>query len=205
MKCVNIPYKKGYAPFDISQIKVVKAESSQMDEIMEIYASARNFMRSCGNHVQWVNGYPSREILEKDQKEGNLYVVMAYPEPGSSMNHGSEKISVLLGVFAYVPGPDPTYAHIEGGSWPDEDPYYVVHRIASSPGVSHLAAFCFEWCLEQHPVLRIDTHRLNYPMRHILDKEGFIGCGTIFVSDGTPRDAYYIKKNSPVTVPDGTR
>lgn len=198
-------------------VEVVQASPGWLDTIGCVYDSARTFMRSYGNLEQWTNGYPSRELLEADCKKGELYAVIVPGKYGPEMESGnllgmkvSEKVKVsengltspmfkvtylgkdylLLGVFAFVAGPDPTYAYIENGSWPDESPYHVVHRIASSPGVKHLASFCFRWCLSRYPVLRIDTHKKNEPMLHLLKKEGFRHCGTIYVNDGSPREAY---------------
>lgn len=192
-------------------VEVVQSSPDWLDTIGCIYDSARIFMRSYGNQEQWTNGYPSRDLLESDCRKGELYAVLV-PEDyvrrwgigGSSRWEVSEdgvipsmfkvpyreKDYLLLGVFAFVAGPDPTYAYIENGSWPDEAPYHVVHRVASSPGVKHLASFCFRWCLSQYPVLRIDTHKKNAPMLHLLKKEGFRHCGTIYVNDGSPREAY---------------
>lgn len=47
--------------------------------------------------------------------------------------------------------------------------------------------------------VRADTHRDNVIMQHILEKNGFIKCGTIVVEDGTPRIAY------PKVFPNQTR
>jgi hypothetical protein len=41
--------------------------------------------------------------------------------------------------------------------------------------------------------IRIDTHRDNCIMKHILTKYGFTMCGVIYLADGAPRDAYYLK------------
>ena len=40
-----------------------KAEYTDIRRALDIYDSARRFMRSRGNAVQWVNGYPSEELL----------------------------------------------------------------------------------------------------------------------------------------------
>ena len=40
----------------------------------------------------------------------------------------------IVGYFAFLPSPEPTYARIYGGKWLDDMwPYHVVHRIASYP------------------------------------------------------------------------
>ena len=44
--------------------------------------------------------------------------------------------------------------------------------------------------LESIPHLRIDTHRNNLVMQHVVEKHGFSRRGIIFVEDGTERIAY---------------
>ena len=98
--------------------------------------------------------------------------------------------------MALIPGPDPTYSYIEG-SWQNEDPYYVIHRIAvPSPG-NNLASRMFDWAFENISsqgvsCIRIDTHRDNCIMKHVLTKYGFRECGVIYLANGDPRDAYII-------------
>ena len=54
---------------------VRKAEYTDIRRALDIYDSARRFMRSRGNAVQWVNGYPSEELLRADVAAGRLYVM----------------------------------------------------------------------------------------------------------------------------------
>ena len=96
----------------------------------------------------------------------------------------------VCGVFCHRPGPDSTYARIEEGAWPDNRPYYVLHRIASAPGIHGFASACIDWCLQRFPVLRVDTHADNRPMLHLMEKKGFDRCGIIYVENGTPRTAF---------------
>ena len=60
-------------------------------------------MRASGNALQWVNGYPSREVIAADISAGEGLVV----ENGARM----------VGYFAFIPSPEATYSYIEGGSW----------------------------------------------------------------------------------------
>lgn len=158
-----------------------KAEYSDIDELMQIFDGARQIMRKSGNMHQWNNAYPSREVVEQDIKDGNCYILC----------DGTE----ILSTMALIPGPDRTYSYIEG-EWPDEEPYYVIHRIAThSPG-RNLARVMLDWAFEhirQHgySVIRIDTHKDNCIMKHLLAKYGFRMCGVIYLDDGAPRDAYY--------------
>ena len=47
-------------------MEIIKANETHIPEILEIYAKARKFMKENGNPTQWEEGYPSREIVEKD-------------------------------------------------------------------------------------------------------------------------------------------
>lgn len=142
--------------------------------IMDLYDRARAFMRSYGNMTQWINNYPSREIIEKDMENANSYVCV--------------DDDVIVGTFAFIIGTDPTYLIIEDGAWLDDDPYGVVHRIASGkPGVG---SFCLQWAHQQTGNIRIDTHRDNIPMQNLLKKLGYQYCGIIHIADGSERLAF---------------
>ncbi len=211
------------------------ASFTDLPQIMEIYAAARDFMRRSGNPGQWIDGYPQETVVRRDLENGDLFVgewlpdsgdvecrgrsallpcggtldVPAVPEKASSVGEsqssedrpasrtgtiagtlGSCRRPPLCGVFCHKSGPDSTYARIEEGAWPDNRPYYVLHRIASAPGIHGFASACIDWCLQRFPVLRVDTHADNRPMLHLMEKKGFARCGIIYVENGTPRTAF---------------
>ena len=99
-------------------MKITKAETEDFREIMEIYGRARKFMCENGNPRQWKEGYPSEALVKQDLDREELYVC----------REGQE----LLGVFMFSENPDPCYEIIEQGSWKNENPYGVMHRMASS-------------------------------------------------------------------------
>ena len=106
--------------------------------------------------------------------------------------------------MAFIPGPDPTYTYIEG-RWPNEEPYYVIHRIATRTPGQNLASKMLEWafeniCYKSISTIRIDTHRDNCIMKHILTKYGFEECGVIYLANGDPRDAYIMKKDTKIHI-----
>ena len=139
--------------------------------------SARGIMRSSGNMGQWVNGYPSAEAIRADIDVSGGYVL----EDGGR----------IVGYFAFLPSPEPTYAHIYGGSWLDDTlPYHVVHRIGSYPDVHGVFSEMLEFCSSVEPNLRIDTHKDNRIMQHLLEASGFSYCGIIFLASGDERLAY---------------
>ena len=152
-----------------------KAEYTDIRRALDIYDSARRFMRSRGNAVQWVNGYPSEELLRADVAAGQLYVM--------------EDTGGVYAVFAFLLGDDPTYAYIEG-AWRDDSAYGTLHRLGSDGTHSGVLSDAVEWAWGRIPHLRADTHEANRPMRRCLEREGFVRCGTIYVEDGTPRVAF---------------
>jgi len=142
---------------------------------LAIYQRARDYMCQTGNPNQWKDSNPSAEILAKDITIGQLYVL--------------EEIGVLQGVFALIPGKDPTYSYIEG-SWLNSEPYAAIHRVASAGLRKGVLADCLAWCGSRYRNLRIDTHHDNRIMQHLLTKHGFTRCGIIYLENGEPRIAY---------------
>lgn len=157
--------------------KVRLTGSADLDAVMRIYDEARARMRKSGNMTQWVNGYPSRDVIIKDVAEGNSYVV--------------EKNGRVVGVFTFIVGKDPTYSVIEG-RWMNDNPYGTIHRIASADGSSGIADACLEFCKTKNVDIRVDTHADNHPMLGWIVSRGFAYCGIIHVSDGTPRKAFQL-------------
>ena len=158
-----------------------KATYPEIPQLMQIFEGAKLIMRKSGNMHQWAGNYPTEEIIRKDIDAGNCFVMCVGDE--------------IIGTMALIPGPDPTYAVIDG-EWPDEAPYYVIHRIATASPGRNIARYMFDWAFDYISsagckVIRIDTHKDNCIMKHILGKYGFSMCGVIWLEDGAPRDAYY--------------
>ena len=95
----------------------------------------------------------------------------------------------VYAVFAFIPGDDPTYAHIEG-AWREDSAYGTLHRLGSDGTRRGVFAEAAAWAARQCPHLRADTHAANLTMRHCMERAGFVYCGVIYVADGTPRVAY---------------
>ena len=154
---------------------IQRARAEQLPEILKIYEFARAFMAETGNPNQWGKTNPPRETLEKDIAQGKLFLVKC----GDS----------ICGVFFFSVGEDPTYKRIYDGQWISDAPYGTIHRVASN-GTGGVFRACVEFCLTQCAHLRIDTHRDNRIMQHVIEKAGFHRCGIIYIADGTPRIAY---------------
>lgn len=144
---------------------------------MEVLSAAKKIMRSSGNLNQWTGGYPSEEAILCDIEKGCGYVV--------------EDEGTVVGYFAFVPSPEPTYKSIYDGEWLDDTlPYHVIHRIGSFPEVHGVFKSIMDWCFSQDSNIRIDTHRDNKIMQHLIQKEGFTYCGIIYLANGDERLAY---------------
>ena len=158
----------------IMQIRT--ATKKDLDTILSIYAHARKYMRENGNPTQWGNGYPEEEILCEDIELNRLFVCTDEEE--------------ILGVFCYFFGDDPTYERIYDGSWKNDLPYGVLHRIAVVSHRAGVASFCYDYCFSQCKNLKIDTHRNNIPMQKSLAKNGFSYCVIIYLESGDERLDY---------------
>ena len=148
------------------------ATNADLPRIFEVYAVARQLMRESGNPHQWGDGnYPDRALIESDIAAGHSYVLV----------EGEE----ILATYFLAEGPDPCYSVMLEGAWLDEEPYVVIHRIASSGTRRGAASHCIEQAVRQYGNLRIDTHDDNLPMQRALERLGFTRCGRIPFEDGT--------------------
>ncbi|MBB6499850.1 GNAT family N-acetyltransferase [Pedobacter cryoconitis] len=159
-------------------MKIIAAQLEDTDQIMLIIEQAKHIMRKNGNQTQWINGYPSKEIIETDIRNQHAFVCLENTE--------------IVGYFCFIEGndPDPNYKVIEGGAWLNNAPYGVIHRLASSGTAKGIARKAFGFAFNQISNVRVDTNHDNIPMQNFLKNSGFTYCGVIYVSDGTPRDAF---------------
>lgn len=155
------------------------AHKEDLAEVMVVLAAAKGIMRASGNDGQWVGGYPSEDVILGDISKGNGFVVL---EDGR-----------IVGYFAFIASPEPTYARIYNGAWLNDSlAYHVVHRIGSYPEVHGVFKTVMDWCFEHDPNIRIDTHRDNRIMQHCIDRYGFTYCGIIYLESGDERLAYQL-------------
>lgn len=162
------------------QITIRKACLEDMKEIKELFVYARRQMKINGNPTQWGDNRPAEELFIRDIDRGEGYIVL--------------KGQVIVGYFAFIIGEDPTYLKIEG-EWLNDLEYGTIHRIAKNNNAAGIMGCILNFCKEIMNNIRIDTHRDNKIMQHILEKSGFIYCGIIYVDDGTPRMAYQSYEN----------
>lgn len=153
-----------------------QAVTADLLPVLELYRSAREFMRENGNPTQWGTSYPSEELLAEDVRRGELYVCEEEERP--------------YGVFVLSFGPEPTYKRIEQGRWKSDKPYGTIHRVAGDGTVKGVFLECVQFCRSKCGHLRIDTHADNRVMRRLIEAAGFERRGIICVRGGSPRIAY---------------
>lgn len=143
--------------------------------IRDIFTVAKKKMVSDGNLEQWKDiDYPfcyTKEDIEKKQ----CYVI--------------EEKSELVATFVYIVWRDPTYSYIEG-KWLNDNQYGTIHRIASNGKIPHIFSIVLDYISKDYIDIRIDTHKDNKRMKHLIESNGFTYCGIIYVRDGTKRLAY---------------
>lgn len=161
----------------MDDIKIRRSSADDIGRIMEVYESAKAYMRSKGNLTQWTGGYPDRDTILSDISHQNHY--LADDQEGN-----------ILMVFTFIIGKDPTYAVIENGQWLNDKPYGTIHRIASSGLAGGMLQMCIRYCIAMIDNIRIDTHAENSPMLQALNRLGFKCCGVIYTDDGSPRLAF---------------
>ena len=137
-------------------MEIRKASVQDLGQIMQVYDKARKFMRENGNAEQWGEDYPSAELIEHDIDK--MYLCMSEGR--------------IACVFYYAAEEDEDYKEING-KWLNEEPYGVVHRVASTGIVRGAASFCLDWAYAQTQNLRMDTYSDNIPMQKLLEKCGF--------------------------------
>lgn len=152
------------------------ANENDLKELRKLYDHAKHIMNRIGNHNQWKPGEPfNNEILESIEKKIQ-YLVIENDE--------------IVATFVFFIGNEPAYDIIENGSWPNNNPYGVIHRIASNGKARGILGEIFQWSASQIPNLRIDTHKDNSIMHHLLHKHGFTRCGLVHLTSGEERIGY---------------
>ena len=174
-------------------MKIRKATIKDLDGIMEVIEEARGTIASLGID-QWQDGYPQREIIEADINNGVSFCI-------ENTDTGE-----VVSTFAVFSDGEVLYDRIFDGAWrtgdslsnkKDDVCYTAIHRVAISVKArgnglsSEIINFVMNIAIEKgKKSLRIDTHEGNVVMRRMLEKNGFVHCGTIFLENGESRVAY---------------
>ena len=174
------------------------ATPADLPALRPVFEAAKAIMRADGNLEQWsAPGFPDDSLLLRDIDRGGGFVI----ESRWPVAAGHDETDVMPGLtghlaaprivayFALLPSPEPTYDVIDG-AWLTDGPYGVIHRIASYLEVHGIFSTVIDYAATRYAHLRIDTHRDNRIMQHLIGKHGFTCCGIIWLQDGTERLAY---------------
>lgn len=152
-------------------MELIAAKQDNIPRIMELIDQAKEFLK--GNGVdQWQQGYPNQASIEEDIEDKTGYVCVENGE--------------IAGYVCIDFRGEPAYEGLRG-SWLSIQPYAVVHRLALDNAVKGkgLASQAFqlteELCQKRNiHSIKIDTDDKNEIMKHLLQKNGYQYCGTIW-------------------------
>lgn len=105
-----------------------KTLPEDVDTILNIFDTARQFMHATGNPTQWNANYPALEDLEPDIQNGNSYVCVE-----------NDKV---VATFTLIIGDEPNYQLIENGAGVPRlhtEPFTALHLTEQPKGLHGLA------------------------------------------------------------------
>ncbi|MGB0887142.1 MAG: GNAT family N-acetyltransferase [Vicingaceae bacterium] len=150
---------------------------------MKIINDAQRYLAEL-NINQWQDGYPNKEQITLDIKNKDSYIILA--DDGT-----------VIGTTVFTTKTEPTYQNINGKWITTNTCCGVIHRLAVDEAYRKegLAEFVFNYCEKQLKIngidsMRIDTHKDNKGMQHILTKRGYQYCGIIILDSGDERLAF---------------
>lgn len=153
------------------------ATLNDLDVIMPMIEEGRKHIREY-NIPQWINGYPSKEVITEDINLNRAYLLIVDNE--------------VVGYFVILKH-DSCYDVIDG-EWINNEPYVAIHRTVTKYFNKGLGTVMFNEIKSKYDHIRVDTHEGNISMNKCLLKNEFKYCGVIRIEDGSPRNAYeYIK------------
>lgn len=151
-----------------------------METAMELICEARHFLKSQGID-QWQAGYPNQASIREDIENSRGYFIA----------DGTQKAAYLCIDF----NGEPAYESLNG-NWKSDLPYAVIHRLAMAEAYrgKGLSGTVFQLaealCKERNiSSIRIDTDEKNLIMRHVIARNGFEYCGTVWFQNSS-KQAY---------------
>lgn len=153
---------------------------SDLPAVMALIDEAKAHLKRLGID-QWQTGYPDRSTLEGDLAAENGYLLTDEKGPA--------------GYLVVDFGGEASYGDIRG-AWKTAGPYAVIHRMVIADRckgrglTGGMFAFAERLCLARGiGSIKIDTGAENEAMGHLLEKNGFVRCGTI-TFDGSDKIAF---------------
>lgn len=164
-----------------------KANLDDVDQINRVIQDAKGLL-AMDQIPQWQGSYPQKRDLLLDARRGMTYVLIYNWK--------------IVGTATMLTTADPNYQKIYQGEWqPSDGEYVTLHRIAIQSDLSgnHLGEFLFSNLISEsyrlgYKEIRVDTHRQNLRMRHILGQNNFEYTGVVYMDDNPnePRNAYQL-------------
>jgi len=156
------------------------AQANDVNKIHEIIIQGRNFLKKCGVN-QWQNGYPNKEDIIKDIEKQTGYIL-----------YDAGKIAAYACIDF---DGEPAYDNLKG-TWLDQNEYAVIHRMVvddsyKGQGLAKQFFEQIETLVYARGILsiRVDTDNDNNIMKHLIEKSGYVYCGTIWF-DNSVKIAY---------------
>ncbi len=165
----------------MDNIEIRKAKVEEYEKIVKVFLSAKAKMVKDGNIHQWADEDYPLNLVRNDLANQKGYVLV--------------KNNAIHAYFFYNIGIDPTYNVVYGGSWKNDNTYLTIHRIASDGEIKNVFKTVLDYLIPLKVDIRIDTHKDNKRMMHILTKNNFHHVGVIKIPNVGDREAYhYINK-----------
>ena len=89
------------------------ADTEDLDQLVAMSDQAKESFKA-RNIDQWQKGEPNRQVMEASILQSQLHVL--------------EDMGQVVGMITIVPGPEASYASIDG-AWLNQEPYYAFHRV----------------------------------------------------------------------------
>ncbi len=152
-------------------MKLMAMKENEVHLGMEIIDAAKAHLKEQGID-QWQTGYPDFDCLKSDSINNKGFFIVDNED--------------VLGYLCIDFEGEPAYDNLNG-SWNSDESYVVVHRMAFNDKargrkLSDIVFGLVEEMSRERGVnyFRVDTDADNKKMQHILSKNGFSYCGTIW-------------------------
>jgi len=157
-----------------------KAQITEISPIWDILQLAILRRKEDGS-IQWQDGYPNPEVIQKDLEKGAGYVLT--------------EEETIVGYCAVVINDEPEYSNIKG-KWLTNEDFVVFHRLAISSiylekGFAKIIiGFIEDFALKNKIFsVKADTNFDNLAMLNIFEQLGYSYCGEVYFR-GSPRKAF---------------
>ncbi|NDO47704.1 GNAT family N-acetyltransferase [Clostridium sp. MD294] len=151
-----------------------QANIEDIEIAMNMIDDGKKYLRQQGID-QWQTGYPDIEIVKEDIMCNRGYFV-------------TDGVNELAYMCVDFEG-EPAYKNIKG-QWKSNEDYAVIHRLVASKqkvgkGLSDIIIQLVEKLCKQKGInsIKVDTDNKNKIMQHVLQKNGFVYCGTVWFVD----------------------